>query len=52
MLRPGTRVRKITKKVGQPAPDFELEDTDGQVVSLESLVTSRPVILAFYRGRW
>ena len=47
-----TGIEDRVLKVGQPAPDFELEDTDGQVVSLESLVTSRPVILAFYRGRW
>ena len=46
----GIEVRVLT--VGEPAPGFELGATDGHVVSLESLVTVRPVILKFYRGRW
>jgi hypothetical protein len=29
MLRPGTRVRKITKKVGQPAPEGKIIGTKG-----------------------
>jgi cytochrome oxidase Cu insertion factor (SCO1/SenC/PrrC family) len=47
-----TGIEDRVLKVGESAPDFELGATDGQVVSLESLVTSRPVILTFYRGRW
>jgi cytochrome oxidase Cu insertion factor (SCO1/SenC/PrrC family) len=39
-------------KVGQPAPDFTLPDTDGQPVSLGALVAGGPVVLSFFRGRW
>jgi hypothetical protein len=38
--------------VGDVAPAFGLEATDGRVVTLDELVGSRPVILTFYRGRW
>ena len=47
-----TGIEDRVLKVGEPAPDFELAATNGGVLSLESLVTSRPVILTFYRGRW
>jgi len=47
-----TGIEDRVLKVGESAPDFELGTADGRVLSLESLVTSRPVILAFYRGRW
>ena len=47
-------------KVGQKAPDFTLSDTNGQPVSLASLLASRDakgqapkgVLLVFYRGYW
>jgi peroxiredoxin Q/BCP len=35
-------------KVGDRAPDFTLPDTDGKPVTLSSLLTKGPVILAFY----
>ena len=38
--------------VGDAAPSFVLEATDGSTVSLDSLVARGPVILTFYRGRW
>ncbi|MGB5302065.1 MAG: hypothetical protein WBO43_12390 [Gemmatimonadota bacterium] len=47
-----TGIKDRVLKVGESAPDFELGTADGRVLSLESLVTSRPVILTFYRGRW
>lgn len=47
-----TGIKDRVLKVGESAPDFELGATDGQVVSLESLIARRPVILTFYRGRW
>ena len=47
-----TGIEDRVLKVGEPAPDFELGATDGQVVSLESLIARGPVILTFYRGRW
>lgn len=37
---------------GDTAPAFELQATDGRIVSLGELVCERPVILSFYRGRW
>jgi hypothetical protein len=39
-------------KVGQPAPDFTLPNTDGKMVALRELVARGPVVLSFYRGRW
>ena len=39
-------------KVGDGAPGFALEATDGSTVSLDSLIARGPVILTFYRGRW
>ena len=34
---------------GEPAPDFELPDTQGRLVRLSGL-RGRPVLLAFLRG--
>jgi len=34
------------------APDFELEDQDGEKVNLKSLLEKGPVVLVFYRGKW
>jgi peroxiredoxin len=35
---------------GELAPDFELEDVNGNPVRLSSFRGSKPVILAFLRG--
>jgi cytochrome oxidase Cu insertion factor (SCO1/SenC/PrrC family) len=35
-------------KVGQPAPDFSLTDTDGQPVKLSDFRGKKNVVLAFY----
>jgi peroxiredoxin Q/BCP len=35
-------------KVGDPAPDFTLPDTEGNSVTLSKLLTAGPVILAFF----
>ncbi len=35
-------------KVGDPAPDFTLPDTDGAPVTLSALLRNGPVVLAFY----
>jgi|GEM_PF-212571 len=35
-------------KVGDPAPDFELTDTDGQKVRLSDFRGKKNVVLAFY----
>jgi hypothetical protein len=39
-------------KVGDRAPDFTLADSNGQPVSLTSLLARGPVVLTFFRGRW
>jgi cytochrome oxidase Cu insertion factor (SCO1/SenC/PrrC family) len=39
-------------KVGQPAPDFTLENIDGKQVSLSEFRGKRSVVLVFYRGQW
>ena len=39
-------------KVGDKAPDFTLKDTEGQDVSLSSLLGDGPVVITFYRGNW
>lgn len=50
LARSGIMDRVI--KAGDKAPDFTLEDADGAPVSLESLRSRGPVVLAFYRGLW
>jgi peroxiredoxin len=35
---------------GEPAPDFELKDINGNTVRLSSFRGSKPVVLAFLRG--
>jgi cytochrome oxidase Cu insertion factor (SCO1/SenC/PrrC family) len=39
-------------KVGQPAPDFTLENIDGKHVSLSEFRGKKSVVLVFYRGQW
>jgi len=39
-------------KVGDCAPDFTLENTAGQKVSLSGLLLKGPLVLTFYRGKW
>lgn len=42
--------QKILITPGEMAPDFELADTHGSLVSLSSFRGSKPVLLAFLRG--
>lgn len=35
---------------GTPAPDFELEDVNGNRIRLSSFRGDKPVVLAFLRG--
>lgn len=37
-----------TPKVGEFAPDFTVEDTEGQTHTLSEMVSRGPVILAFF----
>ncbi len=39
-------------KVGQPAPDFTLEDSDRKNVTLADYRGKKNVVLVFYRGHW
>lgn len=39
-------------KAGVEAPDFTLEDQDGNPVTLSSYRDKKPVVLVFYRGYW
>lgn len=39
-------------KIGEMAPNFTLEDQNGQKVSLSALRGNAPTVLAFYRGNW
>ena len=37
---------------GDKAPDFTLENTRGNDINLNDTLSSGPVVLGFYRGRW
>lgn len=39
-------------KVGDPAPEFSLLDSDGKMVSSAALLRNGPLIVSFYRGVW
>ena len=39
-------------KVGDPAPDFTLEDEKGTPISLSQFHGEKNVVLVFYRGHW
>ena len=39
-------------KVGQPAPDFSLEDAGGKAIALSEFRDKKTVVLVFYRGYW
>ena len=47
VLAPGTGI-----PVGQKVPDIHARDLEGKDVSLSSLYTKGPILLAFYRGGW
>ena len=39
-------------KAGDMAPEFQLEDADGNLVSSAALLEDGPLVLTFYRGFW
>jgi len=39
-------------KVGATAPDFTLENLDGNRISLSDFRGKKNVVLVFYRGQW
>ena len=38
--------------IGETFPDLELEDTDGNKISLNAMAKAKPTIVIFYRGGW
>ena len=39
-------------KVGDPAPQFELQNAAGNRIRLKDLLSEGPLVLSFYRGKW
>jgi len=39
-------------KIGQTAPEFALENVEGQTVQLSKFHGKKAVVLVFYRGYW
>ena len=46
------RLAEAALKAGDFAPDFSLQDSDGNTVSSKSLLAKGPLVLSFYRGVW
>ena len=42
----------IGPQVGEPLPEFNLPDENGQLVSLSSLLRSGPAVISLNRGHW
>jgi len=42
----------LVVKVGTTAPELELSNTDGTILSLSQAIAAGPVVLVFYRGDW
>lgn len=43
---------EIGPKIGDRMPSFVLSDTDGRLVTLDSLLQSGPAVVSFNRGHW
>ncbi len=39
-------------KVGDRAPGFSLKNTSNALISMDSLLSQGPLVLAFFRGKW
>ncbi len=39
-------------KVGDKAPEFELENTSGELILSNDILSDRLMVLTFYRGKW
>ncbi len=39
-------------KIGDKAPEFELNNADENIIHSKDLLASGPLVLSFYRGRW
>lgn len=47
---PATDLDRVA--VGSPAPDFTLETSKGEFLTLSDFLGKRNLILVFYRGHW
>ena len=47
-----SRIAEHALGVGHQAPNFTLKDQDDDLVSLQTLLQTGPVVLVFYRGKW
>ncbi len=41
-----------TPRVGEPAPQFSLSDSNGSAVALKDYAGKSKLVLVFYRGYW
>lgn len=48
----GSGIMGQVLKIGDKAPEFELKNADGNMIRSTDLLSSGPVVLSFYRGRW
>ena len=39
-------------KVGDTAPEFELENTEGERIQSNHIIANGLMVLTFYRGKW
>ncbi len=49
------KTNKITdksKRKGDHAPDFELVNTNGNIINSKTLREKGPLVISFYRGSW
>ena len=51
-LRGPTELKDREPLLGQPAPDFQMRDEEGNNVSLRRLTRGGPLLLHLYRGNW
>ena len=47
-----TGITNQSKQKGDLAPDFELPDARGNLVSSKALLAKGPLVISFYRGIW
>jgi len=45
-------IQEKVLKAGDKAPEFELQDQNGETVSSKELLAKGPLVLTFYRGVW
>lgn len=45
-------IMKQAHNIGDKLPDFELEDSNGLLVSPKDLLQKGPLVITFYRGDW